>query len=38
MDPAPFVIAPKYGEPPTFERTLELLRQIEAEINGLVGG
>ena len=27
-----------FGEPPTFERMLELLRQIEAEINGLAGG
>jgi len=27
-----------FGEPPTFERLLEVLRQIEAEINGLFNG
>ncbi|HUG70681.1 MAG TPA: hypothetical protein VMM76_23230 [Pirellulaceae bacterium] len=27
-----------FGEPPAFERLLEVLRRIEAEINGLVGG
>ena len=26
------------GEPPDFQRLLEFLREIEREINGLVGG